>query len=141
MQDQRRKQAWKRPPTPNSFDHDELSARPVAGRALVVHPALRRSGAARSRGPEARLAEAVGLAEAINLDILHKEAAPVNRPRPATLFGAGTVERLGGIIAADDIGVAVIDAALSPIQQRNLERAWKCKVIDRTGLILEIIIC
>ncbi|MBT6289657.1 MAG: GTPase HflX, partial [Rhodospirillaceae bacterium] len=75
---------------------------------------------------------------AINLDILYTEAAPVNRPRPATLFGTGTVERLGGIIAADDIGVAVIDGGLSPIQQRNLERAWKCKVIDRTGLILEI---
>ena len=99
---------------------------------------MRRSGAATAREPEARLAEAVGLAEAINLDILHTEAAAVNRPRPATLFGAGTVERLGGIIAADDIGVAVIDGGLSPIQQRNLERAWKCKVIDRTGLILEI---
>ena len=133
-----RKPASKRSPTPNSFDHDEISARPVAGRALVVHPALRRSGAGSSREPEARLAEAVGLAEAINLDILYTEAAPVNRPRPATLFGTGTVERLGGIIAADDIGVAVIDGGLSPIQQRNLERAWKCKVIDRTGLILEI---
>ena len=86
-----RKPASKRSPTPNSFDHDEISARPVAGRALVVHPALRRSGAGSSREPEARLAEAVGLAEAINLDILYTEAAPVNRPRPATLFGTGTV--------------------------------------------------
>jgi GTP-binding protein HflX len=103
-----------------------------------VHPALRRNVAGPVREPQARLAEAVGLAEAINLEIAHTEAAPVNRPRPATLFGAGTVERLGGIIAADDIGVAVIDGGLSPIQQRNLERAWKCKVIDRTGLILEI---
>jgi GTP-binding protein HflX len=106
----------------------------------VVHPALKRNAASAgpARAPEARLAEAIGLAEAINLEILYTEAAPVNRPRPATLFGTGTVDRLGGIIAADDIGVAVIDAGLSPIQQRNLERAWKCKVIDRTGLILEI---
>jgi GTP-binding protein HflX len=106
----------------------------------VVHPALKRNGAsaAQARAPEARLAEAVGLAEAINLDILHTEVIPVTRPRPAMLFGTGTAERLGGIIAADDIGVAVVDAGLSPIQQRNLERAWKCKVIDRTGLILEI---
>ncbi|MFP6735733.1 MAG: GTPase HflX [Rhodospirillales bacterium] len=106
----------------------------------MVHPALKRNAASAgpARAPEARLAEAIGLAEAINLEILYTEAAPVNRLRPATLFGTGTVDRLGGIIAADDIGVAVIDAGLSPIQQRNLERAWKCKVIDRTGLILEI---
>ena len=137
-----RKPARKRPPTPKIFDHDELSARPVAGRALVVHPALKRKRNVASAGPEresaARLAEAIGLAEAINLEIGHTETAPVNRPRPATLFGTGTVDRLGGVIASGDIGVAVIDAALSPIQQRNLERAWKCKVIDRTGLILEI---
>ncbi|MDP6429189.1 MAG: GTPase HflX [Rhodospirillales bacterium] len=134
-----RTRTWKRPPTPNTFDHDELSARPVAGRALVVHPALRTgAGRAPARESEARLAEAVGLAEAINLDILHREVVPAARPRPATLFGSGTVERLGGIVAADDIEVAVVDAGLSPIQQRNLERAWKCKVIDRTGLILEI---
>ncbi len=58
--------------------------------------------------------------------------------RPATLLGQGVVDRIGGFVAAERIEVAVIDAVVSPIQQRNLERAWKCKVIDRTGLILEI---
>jgi len=60
------------------------------------------------------------------------------RWRPSTLLGEGIVERIGERIAAESVDLAVIDAALSPVQQRNLERAWKCKVIDRTGLILEI---
>ena len=134
---EKRRPVQKRSPTPNSFDHDELSARPVAGRALVVHPALK-VGADTARASEARLAELMGLAMAINLKIIYSETAPVNRLRPATFFGGGAVERFAGIIAADEIEVAVIDTRLSPIQQRNLERAWKCKVIDRTGLILEI---
>ena len=58
--------------------------------------------------------------------------------RPATLLGGGAVATLGEAIEAEGIGIAVIDATVSPVQQRNLERAWKCKVIDRTGLILEI---
>ena len=62
----------------------------------------------------------------------------VTRPRPSSLFGAGAVERIGRLIEIDEIGLAVVDAALSPVQQRNLEKAWRCKVIDRTGLILEI---
>jgi GTPase len=62
----------------------------------------------------------------------------VARPVPATLFGSGNVETLRGIIADNNIGLVVVDAALSPVQQRNLERRWQAKVIDRTGLILEI---
>ena len=105
------------------------------GRALVVCPLLR-NGAARST--EARLAEAVGLASAIHLTVVEAEAVRVDRPRPATLLGSGAVERLQSLIGENEIGVAVIDGTLSPVQQRNLERAWSCKVIDRTGLILEI---
>ena len=80
----------------------------------------------------------MGLALAIHLDIVHAEVVSLNRARPGTLFGAGVVERFAGFVAAHEVTVAVIDTALSPIQQRNLERAWRCKVIDRTGLILEI---
>ncbi len=68
----------------------------------------------------------------------HAEVVRVAKATPATLFGSGQVERFGQVVAAEGVSVAIIDAALSPVQQRNLERAWKCKVIDRTGLILEI---
>lgn len=78
------------------------------------------------------------MAEAIDLDIRLAEVVGISRLRPGTYFGSGAVERLGTAIAEADIYVAVVDAALSPVQQQNLERAWKCKVIDRTGLILEI---
>jgi GTP-binding protein HflX len=84
------------------------------------------------------LAEAVGLAEAIGLEISLAEAHALNKPRPAALIGQGAVDRLKARIKADDIDVMVIDGTLSPVQQRNLELAWRCKVIDRTGLILEI---
>ncbi len=104
---------------------------------MVLHPNIR-TATATARGPEARLDEAVGLALAIQLKIVHAEVISLNRARPGTLFGAGVVERFAGFVAAHEIAVAVIDTALSPIQQRNLERAWRCKVIDRTGLILEI---
>ncbi|MGH6720213.1 MAG: GTPase HflX [Alphaproteobacteria bacterium] len=110
------------------------SAPRVASRALVVHPARPAGG----RSTEARLAEAVGLAEAIALDVAAARVAPVRTPRPATLFGTGKVEELGRLCAAAGIGLVVVDAPLSPVQQRNLERAWQAKVIDRTGLILEI---
>jgi GTP-binding protein HflX len=110
-------------------------------RCLAVHPhvkAGRYEGGEARRAPEARLEEAVRLAEAIGLDIAHAEVVNVSEIRPATLLGSGAVERLGGLIAGLEVGVAVVDGPLTPVQQRNLERAWKCKVIDRTGLILEI---
>ena len=90
------------------------------------------------RDAPARLAEAVGLAQAIALDVVAEEAVTVNQPRPATLLGSGTVERLGCRMADLEIDLVVVDTALTPVQQRNLEKAWKTKVIDRTGLILEI---
>jgi GTPase len=106
-------------------------------RALVLHPALK-DARGNGRAPEARLAEAVGLAEAIALAVVHAEVVRLAEQRSASLFGSGTVKRLGELVAALEIGVVVVDGALSPVQQRNLERAWKCKVIDRTALILEI---
>jgi GTP-binding protein HflX len=90
------------------------------------------------RDPQARLDEAAGLARAIHLDVVSAEVVPVNRPRPSVLLGGGAVDRLGEVIREQSVGVVIIDNALSPVQQRNLERAWSCKVIDRTGLILEI---
>ncbi len=108
---------------------------------LVVHPRIK-SASQRER-EDSLLAEATGLAQAINLNVVHTEIVPIGRRRPSTLFGAGAVDRLGQIIqdggnGRPGISVAVVDAPLTPVQQRNLEQAWQCKVIDRTGLILEI---
>jgi len=108
-----------------------------ATRAVVLHPE-RRSDPAGARNAEACLEEAAGLATAIGLDVAAAEIVPVPRPKPGTLFGAGLIEHVRLLVEANEIGVAVIDATLSPVQQRNLEKAWTCKVIDRTGLILEI---
>jgi len=107
-----------------------------ASRTLVVHPA--RPGADQGRLPEARLAEAVGLAQAIDLDIVATEVVPLSRPRPATLLGSGTVDRLAEVVREGEITLVVVDSHLSPGQQRNLEKILNAKVIDRTGLILEI---
>jgi GTP-binding protein HflX len=91
-----------------------------------------------SRAAEARLAEAVGLAASIGLTIVHSAAFPLRTRRPSTLLGEGQVDAAKLAIEENQVGVVVVDAALTPVQQRNLERAWGCKVIDRTGLILEI---
>lgn len=106
-------------------------------RAIVVHPALKAAEGG-IRLPESRLEEAVGLAQAIDLDVVAAELVPVAKRRPATLIGKGAVERLAERIKETEIDLAVVDGHLSPVQQRNLEKAWSCKVIDRTGLILEI---
>ena len=90
------------------------------------------------RDPSARLEEAKGLALAIRLDIRVEEIVNLSEIRPGAYFGSGAVDRLGETITANEIDVVVIDTSLSPVQQRNLERAWNCKVVDRTGLILEI---
>jgi GTP-binding protein HflX len=91
-----------------------------------------------TRAAEARLAEAVGLTASIGLVVVHTAILPLRARRPATLLGEGQVSLQGHAIAEHDVTVAIIDATLSPVQQRNLERAWGCKVIDRTGLILDI---
>ncbi len=90
------------------------------------------------RAAEARLEEAVGLSAAIGLVVVHQVILPLRARKPATLLGGGQVETLGQIIEEQEITVVIVDATLSPVQQRNLERAWNCKVIDRTGLILDI---
>lgn len=105
-------------------------------RALVLHPDLKKCRY--SRSGEARLAEAVGLSEAINLVLIRSETVSVPSPKPSTLFGQGVIEYFHDFIRAESIGLVVVDTSLSPVQQRNLERAWNAKVIDRTGLILEI---
>lgn len=112
---------------------------PIA-KTLVVHPALRTSPKSNSlpRDPNHRLEEACGLAEAIELDVVESLIVNISRPRPGTLFGSGKVDELKGIIKYLEIDLVVIDGTLTPIQQRNLEKDWNTKVIDRTGLILEI---
>ena len=84
------------------------------------------------------MAEAVGLAASIGLVVVHETTVPLRARRSATLLGQGQIETIGAAIAAASVTVSIVDAQLSPVQQRNLERAWSCKVIDRTGLILDI---
>jgi GTP-binding protein HflX len=90
------------------------------------------------RTPEARLDEAVGLAVAIDLDVRDASVVTVSDVRPATFIGSGKVIELGGLVKEHEAELVVVDTALTPVQQRNLEKAWACKVLDRTGLILEI---
>lgn len=116
---------------------------PQPFRAMIIEPVLQTRGesGAEIRGartPEARLDEAIGLSAAINLNIIHSGVVRINAPKPATLFGDGKVAELAGMVASEDLDLVVIDHPLSPVQQRNLERRLKTKVIDRTGLILEI---
>jgi len=91
-----------------------------------------------SRSAEACLAEAVELAGSIGLQVLHTATVPLRTHRPATLLGQGKVASLCEVITEHAIELVVVDAALNPAQQRNLKREWGCKVIDRTGLILDI---
>ena len=106
------------------------------GRAWVLSPY--EPGLAAARSPASRLAEAAGLARAIDLEVVRAESVPLRQKVPATLFGSGKAKEFGEALAVDPVDLVVVDAALSPVQQRNLERLWKSKVIDRTGLILEI---
>jgi GTPase len=118
----------------------ETSLEGPVSRALVLYPDLQkgRHNRADVRDAAARLEEIVGLTLAIDLEIAEKLVIKVPRPNPGMLLGKGKVEEMTGLIAILDVDVVVVDGQLSPVQQRNLERAWKCKVIDRTGLILEI---
>ncbi|MGI9353447.1 MAG: GTPase HflX [Rhizobiaceae bacterium] len=90
------------------------------------------------RSRNARVEEARGLALAISLEVIDAGIVPVKRIRPATLFGSGKVNEITGLVKASDIGLVIVDHTISPKQQQNLEKAWNCKVLDRTGLILEI---
>jgi GTP-binding protein HflX len=104
-------------------------------RAMVALPDL---GRATMRSSESRLEEAAALAEAIGLDVVETRAVRVREPRAATLFGSGQVEAIADTVRANDVELVVVDAGITPIQQKNLEDAFDAKVIDRTGLILEI---
>jgi len=133
-------------PRRRDTESDRLS--PIAGsetgRAIVIEPFLRRApdtgGRAThaARSPEARLDEAIGLAQAIDLTVVDSGIVSLQQIRPATFIGKGKVDEIAGLVKSEEAGLVVMDCALSPVQQRNLEKAWGAKVIDRTGLILEI---
>jgi GTP-binding protein HflX len=118
----------------------------ATGRAIVIGPYVRRQAQrgplARAeqgaRAPAARLEEAVGLALAIDLDVVQSGIVPLNDIRPATYIGKGKVDEIAGLVKTLEAGIVIVDGALSPVQQRNLEKTWNAKVLDRTGLILEI---
>lgn len=112
-------------------DPDEFAR---GARAVVVYPDLGGS----SRDAEARLEETAGLALAIGVEVVERAALRIRAPKPGTLIGSGQVDALAEMVRDRELGLAVFDAALTPVQQRNLETALGCKVIDRTGLILEI---
>jgi GTPase len=120
----------------------EPSVTGASTRAAVILPWERQgrdvSGGDQPRAAEARLAEAIGLAGSIGLVVTYEVILPLRVRRPSTLFGEGQVENQRQAISLNHVEVVIVDAALSPVQQRNLERAWGCKVIDRTGLILDI---
>jgi GTP-binding protein HflX len=118
-------------------------------RAIVLVPVLKqarvRGGQGDSpatpvvqRSSEARLEEANGLARAIDLDVVRGLIVAVNQPRPATLMGTGKIEEIKALLDEENAGLVIVDHPLTPVQQRNLEKEWGAKVIDRTGLILEI---
>ncbi len=120
---------------------DTGTTRAAPTRALVILPDVRTSGdgeGAATRSAEGRLEEAAGLAEAVNLDVRDKVIVPLRKPTPATLIGSGKVEELAALVRIHEAELVVVDHPLSPVQQRNLEKAWSAKVLDRTGLILEI---
>jgi len=108
-------------------------------RTILLQPVLRERGVQTvARDSDVLLEETAGLARAISLDLVSCRAVTLNRPRPATLFGEGVVSAVHDRIKAEDAHLVIVGGPLTPVQQRNLERAWSCKVIDRTGLILEI---
>ena len=113
----------------------------MADRTYVVHPVLPEkpdhSGRI-ARTPEACLEEGVGLAKAIDLEVVDSRIIPLHEIRPATLIGKGNVEAMAGFVKDSKIKLVVVNTSLSPTQQKNLEKALNCKVIDRIGLILEI---
>ncbi|WP_455854500.1 GTPase HflX [Ensifer canadensis] len=115
-------------------------------RAVVIVPVLKKTGrqaaetlsATSTRTDESRLEEATGLARAIDLNVVHGAIVSVAQPKPGTLLGTGKIEEIGHILVEQDAGLVIVDHPLTPVQQRNLEKEWNAKVIDRTGLILEI---
>jgi len=105
-------------------------------RAVLVVPDIAASGVRRSS--DARMEEAAGLAEAIGIEVVVQKQFRVRSPRPATLLGKGQVEEIAEAAREHSAGLLIVDSALTPIQQKNLEEETGAKAIDRTGLILEI---
>ena len=128
--------------------NDAGDAKAASARAIVLVPVLSKplrddgddaTGRPRlTRSPEARLDEAVGLANAIDLDTVYTEIVNVADPKPATLIGAGKVAEIAEKVAETSSELVVVDHPLTPVQQRNLEKQFNAKVLDRTGIILEI---
>jgi len=112
----------------------------LGSRAFVIHvePKNRERGERALRDAQARLDEAVGLTAAIHLAVVEAQIAPLARPVPATLLGSGKVEEIAVLAKAHEPDVVIVNAHLTPVQQRNLEKAWNSKVLDRTAVILEI---
>ena len=107
-------------------------------RVFIIHPNFKQRSRLAMRDADACVEEAVGLAHAIDLDVVQTAIVALAEARPATLFGSGKVEELGKYINHTAAGLVIINTNVSPIQQRNLEKLWQAKVIDRTALILEI---
>lgn len=111
---------------------------PDTSRCFIIHPNFKKKNNEDMRSVDACLEEAVGLAHAIDLEVAEAAVVGVAEAKPATLFGSGKVEELTGYIKDSGAGLVIINTRVSPVQQRNLEKAWQVKVIDRTALILEI---
>lgn len=107
-------------------------------RALVLHPDIKAERRGASRSAQAKLDELTGLAAALDLDIVESRVETVSVIRPGTLFGSGKLDDLKAVIKGGDVELVIVDGSLSPVQQRNLEKEWTVKVLDRTSLILEI---
>ena len=106
--------------------------------ALIVHPVFTYVPTPERGNADQAMEEACGLAAAINLDIVHVMQANISRIQAGYLFGKGTRENIAQILKEYKPDIVMVNHTLSPVQQRNLEKEWKVKVIDRTGLILEI---
>jgi len=128
----------------NKNKSEGVDMTPEETRAIVLVPVIKTrtvDDAAESlsaRSDNARLDEAVGLTRAIDLEIAKALVVPIPKPQPGTLFGTGKIEEILALVEETESGLVIVDHPLTPVQQRNLEREWKVKVIDRTGLILEI---
>src|SRR5687768_8178595 len=118
------------------FNRSDDSGIARGERALLVVPERSNDGAMRSI--EARLDEAAGLAAAIGIEVVERKSFRLRQVRPASLFGKGQAEEIADLARTDDLKLLLVDTVLTPVQQKNLEELTKCKVIDRTGLILEI---
>ena len=116
----------------------DRKAAPVRAVVLLPEASHRGDGSHAGRSAEVQLAEAVNLAEAIGLVVVEAILVPLRKPVPATLMGQGKVEEIAALIRASDSELVIVDHPLTPVQQRNLEKAWSAKVLDRTALILEI---